>query len=366
MDEVVFVPNATTGINTVLRNVVPTYEEGDVIVYPSTIYPSGLKTIQSLEETTDVRGVEIEVVYPVEDDELVRLFREKVEVLRGKGKRVRLAVFDTIVSGPGVRVPWERLVGVCRELGVQSFIDGAHGIGHVDLLETGKSVRPDFMVTNCHKWLFVPRGCAVLYVPFENQHLIKTSLPTSHGYLAPGLREDEMTSGIGLEYFTNLFVDVATVDNSSFTCLPAALEFRDKVCGGEEAIREYCFRLAYEGGNRAAEILGTEVMDNKSGSIRRCNFANVMLPLTVVKEGGSGQPGDISEGDIRQVVVWIYRTAAKDYDTYMQTFYYAGRFWTRFSAQIYLEVVDIEWGARTILEICERVKRREWKESESI
>ena len=78
-DEVVFVPNATTGINTVLRNVVPTYEEGDVIVYPSTIYSSCLKTIQSLEETTAVRGVEIEVVYPVEDDELVRLLRENME-----------------------------------------------------------------------------------------------------------------------------------------------------------------------------------------------------------------------------------------------------------------------------------------------
>ncbi|KAM7215357.1 Pyridoxal phosphate-dependent transferase [Rhypophila decipiens] len=389
IDEVVLVPNATTGINTVLRNILPGYGENDVVLFPSSIYPSCWNTLRSVqEEMGNLKGkgfelVEMKLDHPITDDRLVERFRQTVGKLTKEGKRVRLAIFDTIVTGPGVRVPWEALVAECKRLGVKSLIDGAHGIGHIDLTETGKSVRPDFVVTNCHKWLFVPRGCAVLYVPFENQDLIKTALPTSHGYLAPEVRghdrEDEHGGNIfegewqgrggeqgkWSEYFTNLFVDVATVDCSSYTCIEAALEFREKVCGGEETIRDYCFRLAYQGGNRAAEILGTEVMDVPDitgyGSLRRCNFANVRLPLRVVKKGDTAGKGDVAEEDIRAVVVWIYRTCARDYDTYLQTFFIGGHVWTRFSAQIYLEVSDFEWGARTLLEICERVKKGEWK-----
>ncbi|KAK3313616.1 aminotransferase family protein-like protein [Apodospora peruviana] len=351
-DEVVLMPNATTGVNTVLRNLV--YEKDDVIVYPTSIYNSCLKTIQSLQESTPVRGHAIDVRYPIEDDELIQMFRDTVAALRKDQKRIRLAIFDTIVSGPGVRVPWEQLVAACHELGILSMIDGAHGIGHIDMRHTG-TVKPDFLVTNCHKWLFVPRGCAVLYVPFARQHLITTCLPTSHGYLAPGALRDAKPPA---QYFTDLFLDVATVDISPYTSVPAALKFRNEVCGGEEAIREYCFGLAMEGGDRAAEILGTEVLDNKSGSIRRCGFANVRLPIIV---GMREDDGDITEADVVAVSRFIYITAAKDYNTYMQTFFYNRHFWTRFSATIYLEVADIEWGARTLLEICERVKKGEWK-----
>ena len=148
-DEVVFVPNATSGVNTVLRNI--KWEEGDVIIYPQSIYGACLKSIQSVGEVTPVRGVGVEYLYPVEDDEIETLFRERVKEARGQGKNVRMAVFDTIVSIPGVRVPWERMVAVCRELGILSLIDGAHAIGHIDMTHTGTMVQPDFLVSNCHK-----------------------------------------------------------------------------------------------------------------------------------------------------------------------------------------------------------------------
>ena len=38
------------------------------------------------------------------------------------------------------------------------------------------------------------------------------------------------------------------------------------MCGGEERIRRYCHGLAVEGGRRAAEILGTETMENPAGA----------------------------------------------------------------------------------------------------
>lgn len=126
-DEVVFVPNATTGVNTVLRNI--KFEEGDVVVVFSTIYAACEKTLASIGEMLPVTVEKVDLVYPIEDDEIVRRFREKILSVKEEGKRVRLAMFDTVLTFPGARFPWERCVEVCKELGVLSLIDGAHGIG---------------------------------------------------------------------------------------------------------------------------------------------------------------------------------------------------------------------------------------------
>lgn len=126
-DEVVFVPNATTGVNTVLRNI--KFEEGDVVIAFSTIYSACEKTIASIGEILPVQIEKVELTYPVEDADIVYAFRAKVAAVRAEGKRVRLAMFDTVLTFPGARFPWEELVGVCRELGILSLIDGAHAIG---------------------------------------------------------------------------------------------------------------------------------------------------------------------------------------------------------------------------------------------
>ena len=148
VDEVVFVPNATTGVNTVLRNL--TYSREDVILYFSSIYGACEKTIASLCETTAVESVEMVIEYPLEDEEIVQKFRDTVKAIQTGGKRVKIAIFDTVLTFPGVRFPWEALVKSSQELGVLSLIDGAHGIGHIDLTELGE-VGPDFFVSNCYK-----------------------------------------------------------------------------------------------------------------------------------------------------------------------------------------------------------------------
>ncbi|RYO89842.1 hypothetical protein DL766_006566 [Monosporascus sp. MC13-8B] len=113
--EVVFVPNATTGVNTVLRNLA--YEEGDVLLYFNTIYGACLKTAESVGEITPLKARSIDIAYPISDDEIVRLFREAVTAVRAQGKNAKLAMFDTVLTFPGMRFPWEALVDTCRELG---------------------------------------------------------------------------------------------------------------------------------------------------------------------------------------------------------------------------------------------------------
>lgn len=146
-ETVVFVPNATTAVNIVLRNLV--FSPGDKILYSSLIYGACHKSIEYITETTPAESVCVEYKLPFEDDWLVDAFRKKIEEERKSGNKVVVAIFDTVVSMPGVRLPFERLVEVCKEMGVLSLVDGAHGVGHVEL-DLG-ALDPDFFVSNCHK-----------------------------------------------------------------------------------------------------------------------------------------------------------------------------------------------------------------------
>ena len=130
-DEVVLVSNATTAVNVVLRSL--RYQKGDVILHLSTVYGAVEKTIQYLCETTEVENVNVAVKYPIHDDLLVSLFQDSIRNVKVQGKIAKVAIFDTISSLPGVRVPWERLVQVCKYEGVLSMVDGAHGVGHIEL-----------------------------------------------------------------------------------------------------------------------------------------------------------------------------------------------------------------------------------------
>lgn len=147
VDEVVFVPNATIAINVVLRSLV--FSEGDVILHLSTVYSAIEKTIEYLRETTKVDNINACVKYPVDDETVVETFHTAIKNAKSNGKVVRVAIFDTISSLPGVRVPWERLVSICKAEGVLSMVDGAHGVGQIDL--NLAKVQPDFFTSNCHK-----------------------------------------------------------------------------------------------------------------------------------------------------------------------------------------------------------------------
>lgn len=165
-EECVFVQNATSGINVVLRNLV--YEPGDVILYLSTGYGAIEKTIISIMETTPtLSAVKMGYEMPTTHEELVMRFKETIRKVKGeslegpgeekekKKKSVKVAVFDTVASIPGVRLPFEELVKVCREEGVLSLIDGAHSVGQIKL-DLGV-LQPDFFVSNCHKYDPSPR-----------------------------------------------------------------------------------------------------------------------------------------------------------------------------------------------------------------
>jgi selenocysteine lyase/cysteine desulfurase len=150
LETITFVQNATTGVNVVLRNL--EYESGDVILTCENIYGACDKTVQYLCQTTSAESVHYTPTLPLTEDDLVAGFEAKIRQITSESngkRRVKVALFDAISSMPAARWPWERLVQVCKANGVLSCIDGAHGIGAIDL-DLSKS-DPDFFVSNCHK-----------------------------------------------------------------------------------------------------------------------------------------------------------------------------------------------------------------------
>lgn len=148
--ECVFVKNATTGVATVLYNLA--FQPGEALIYFEPVYGAVEKGVVSLQEHSPLQARKVSFQFPITEDELERRFREVIRRTRDEGLKVRASVFDGIVSNPGVRFPFERITAVCREEGILSVIDAAHGIGqiHLDMQE----LQPDFFVSNCHKYVF--------------------------------------------------------------------------------------------------------------------------------------------------------------------------------------------------------------------
>lgn len=65
-----------------------------------------------------------------------------------------VAIIDGIISNPGAHIPWEDLVGICKDKGVWSVVDGAHLIGQVEI--NVRKADPDFFVSVSEAFLEIP------------------------------------------------------------------------------------------------------------------------------------------------------------------------------------------------------------------
>lgn len=336
---------------------------GDVIVSFNTIYDACARAQDFVVDYHGRVGVrDIKLEYPLEDEEILDLFRDMVRQLESEGKKARVCLFDVVTSNPGVVFPWEAMVDVCRELGILSLVDGAQGIGmvHLDLKKTD----PDFFVSNCHKWLHVPRGCAVFQVPLRNQHLLPSTLATSRGYLPKKTdregRTQPMPDGKGKNQFVRNFEWVGTRDDSAYICVKDAIAWRRDVLGGESRILEYLWDLNKNGISKMADILGTYYLENKAGTLRNCGMANVALPLVVGREPAAGETV-LADEDSNKAFLWMQDRLVEEYKTFITVFVRWGRFWVRMSAQVYLGIEDYEWAGEVMKELCSRVEKGEYR-----
>ncbi len=154
VDEVVLVPNASHGINTVMRNFI--WNEGDVIVICNTTYNSINKTAAYLSDIPPHPSVsQFSILFPTSHAEVSAAWRKHLASVRASaGPNAKIvAVIDGLISNPGCLLPWEDMTAACREQDVYSIVDAAHVIGQqVDI--NLDEVKPDFWISVGH--IFLP------------------------------------------------------------------------------------------------------------------------------------------------------------------------------------------------------------------
>jgi hypothetical protein len=185
-------------------------------------------------------------------------------------------------------------------------------------------------------------------------------LPTSHGFVPlenegrvipnPLPPSDKPT-------FINQFEYTGALDNSPFLCVPDCFQFIDTECGGQRKYIEYCQTLSQDGGAIVASILGTEVMDNKEGTLSKCFFTNVRLPL---------QAHSFTAAERNRVTHWMTDHLVLNYHTFVVVYVHAEAWWVRLSAQIYLELSDYSWIARILNQICRQVMDKSFSNSSEL
>ncbi|KAJ7622511.1 pyridoxal phosphate-dependent transferase [Roridomyces roridus] len=336
VNEIVLVRNTSHGINTIMRSF--EWNSGDVIVVCSTTYDAMRGLARFLHDTpTGPDLSQFVVQWPTSHAAIADGYRAHLRAIpRHPGQKI-VAIIDSITSVPGALMPWQTLVQICKDEGVYSVIDGAHSIGQEPDINLGKA-DPDFWVSNCHKWLFAKRGCAVMFVAERNQGIVKSSFPTSKLYISPA---DRKFPGEG---FIEQYNWNGTIDFVPPLSITAALEFRAWL-GGEKAITAYCHGMALRGGAYLANLFGTRVMD-QTGEFT-CNMVNVQIPLP---QGVQPSPSIDALFNQKMLAPTNRKTKVS-----AGIFYHNGAWWARCSAQIWNDLSDFELLGSVLKEVCAEV-----------
>ena len=222
----VFVSNATAGVNSVLRSL--RFRRGDQIVVTDHGYNACRNVAVHVAERDGAEVVVAPLPLVVDDP------RQIVDaVLARVTERTRIALVDHVTSPTALVLPIEEIVRELNGRGIDTLVDGAHapGMVPVDIARIGAA----YYTGNCHKWLCSPKGAGFLYARPDRQAGLQPTI-ISHGF---------NTSRPGRSRFHDHFDWIGTMDYSPWLSVGEAIRFISTLVeGGFEGLMRRNHELA--------------------------------------------------------------------------------------------------------------------------
>jgi isopenicillin-N epimerase len=296
-DDLVFVPNVTTGLNAVLGSL--RLGPGDEVVITDLAYGAIALAAAFVCDRGGATLRTVSIEYPVRDA------GDVVEpIVLAMTPHTRLVVIDHVTAHTALVLPVAAIAAECRARGVPVLVDGAHvpGSRPLDIPSLGV----DWYSGNLHKWAHAPRGCGILWAAGPRQAIIHSPV-VSWGY-GGGFRDE--------------FERTATGDPTSYLAAPEGIALLRE--WDFDACVAYMHGLAWE----AAEML-TERWRTTFEVPREMVGTMVTVPLP---EGAGNTAADA--GRLRLALL------VED-GIEVQLHAWRGRLWARVSAQIYNDRSDI-------------------------
>ena len=304
-DDLVFVPNVTTGVNAVLRSV--PLAPGDEVVISELAYGGVALAAQAVARDRGATLRTIEMPAPLRDaGDVVDAF------VRAITPRTKLVIVDHITAQSALVLPVATIAAECHARGVPVLVDGAHAPGSIalDIPATGA----DWYSGNLHKWAHAPRSCGILWAKPEHQGTLRhpiVSWGSGHGFHAE-------------------FEHTATIDPTSYLAAPEGIALLRE--WDFEAVLGYIHGLAVEAGAALAGQWGT-TLDAASNMIG--SMVTVLLP----EEAGSTAD---EAARLRLALLVEDRIEAPVHAWH-------GRLWTRVSCQVYNDRSDVDRLAEAVV-----------------
>ena len=216
VDDLVFVPNATTGVNTVAQSML--LQPGDEVLTTDHEYGACDATWRLVCKRTGAHYRRVQIPLPFDAESFV------ARLMAAVTPRTRLIFLSHITSTTALIFPVAALCAAARERGISTLVDGAHAPGQINL--SLATVGADFYTGNCHKWLCAPKGAAFLHVRPEHHAAVHAPV-VSWGYVAT---EDEgghtgFDAYVGKTLLERRLQWQGTRDIAAWLSVPAALEF---------------------------------------------------------------------------------------------------------------------------------------------
>lgn len=234
-DNLVFVPNATYGLNVIARSLA--LSSGDEVVASNHEYGALDRTWRFLAGKHGFKYINIPTPLPVTTaDDFVNTFFEQVTA------RTRVIFLSHITSPTALIFPVQAICKRARAAGILTVIDGAHAPGQIPLdLET---LGADFYSGNLHKWLCAPKGSAFLYAAPQVQALVEP-LVVSWGW---------QSEHPGSSPFIDILEWTGTRDLAPFLAVADAIDFQES--HDWAAVRARCHHLAVETQRQVQQLTG--------------------------------------------------------------------------------------------------------------